>query len=489
MKKSFQSDEQITPKKVVQLLENGKIANLPLKNGAGKMNLKTKSSWAGASATTSSANCTLTFFDDTRALQTITDNSNLKMRVAKVAADFSVTWNPIYTLQQSTRLLPFKINDTEIMFVSKMTSGWGVELIFVTIDENDNLTFETVPLFTPAQNINSAINRFKCIKVDGTTNDYILYTQYSTTPFNAIMLPFRISGHTVALGNVFVFDAEYGGNLAGNIAMWDAGKIAVWHTGNYSNTPPLLSTFAINDLTISLLFRDTYPNGDLGTAVTNNVHMAKLSKGRIVIQHPDTQQSGSPVIIRIVEFGDNGTPIYSTKKTLVTNAKTVYNNFVLAVTGENAGFCYGKMTAQSSDPYYLKGTMWAWVADGDGFTVAPYFVYESDLDNGEYPSFSFNKTRNKMVIAHVSSNKFNVYLYPFEIAEQQHIGKALGIAESSSTVVMTGVVNGFQDLIPGDEYTYDSDGNLLSLSKYSTNKAIGRAVSQNSLLMYDYLLK
>ncbi|WP_419877981.1 hypothetical protein [Brevibacillus centrosporus] len=489
MKKSFLSDRQITPRKVVQLLDDGKIANLPLKNSAGKMNLNARSVWSGASATTSSSNCTFTFFDDTRALQTITDNSNTKMRVVKIAEDLSVVWNPIYPIQQSYRLLPFKMSDTEIMFVSKATIGWGVELIFVTIDESDNLTFETVPLFTPAQNIANSERRFKCIKVEGTENDYIFYTQYTTTPFNSIMLPFRINGRTVTLGNVFVFDPEYGGNLHGNIAMWDVGKIAIWHTANVSNTPPLLSTFAINDLVITLLFRDTYPNGELGTAVTSNVHMKKLSKGRIIIQNPDTTQSGNPVVIRIVEFTENGKPIYSKKKVLVTNSESVYNNFVLGVTGENTGFCYGKMNSQSTDPYYQKGTMWAWAADGDGFIVAPYFIYESDLDNGEYPDFSINKSGDKMVISHISANKFSVYLYPFEIAEKQRIGKVLGIAESSSTVVLSGVATGLQDLVPGEEYTYDADGNLVSLSKYSSNVVIGKALNQNSLLLYDFLLK
>ncbi|MED4783435.1 hypothetical protein [Brevibacillus choshinensis] len=495
MKRSYLSEGQLTPQKVVQLLENGKVANLPLKDGAGKMNLKPKTTWANASGTTSSNNCTITFFDDTRALQTITDNYNLKMRVVKVAEDFAITLNPIYQQGQSRMLFPFKRSDTEIMFVSKTNSGWSYELIFVTIDANDNLTIETVPLFTPAQSLSENEMTLHIIQVEGTQNDFILCSQYTSGALNFVMLPFRVEGRAVTLGNIFVHDPAYYGNSPSNIAMWDVGKIALYHVNTLSNQSPLMSTFAINDLTITLLYRDTYPNSELGTTLISRFFMQKLSKGRIVLNYADPQTVGTPQVLRIVEFDKRtGKPIFASKRTIVANSKAVSTPaFTMLVTAENVGFSYGKMNANSTDPFYNKGTFWAWGADGDEFIMAPYLIFDDGASTDmtqKYPSYSLNKSRTKALISFIALNSFAVNIRAIEVVEQQHVGKVLGVAESTSTIALSGVVNGFQGLVPGSEYVYDMNGNIAAIDKvYSQNKPIGRAINSNSLLMYDYLLK
>jgi hypothetical protein len=491
MRKSYQSQGQLTPQKVVQLLENGKVANLPLKNGSGQMNAKTKTQWTNASSTTSSANCTFTFFDDARALQTIADSMNLKMCVMTLNSDGTITQGPTYSFGRTSRIFPFKRSDTEIMLVSKKASGWGFELIFVSIDESDNLGFLNVDLFTPDASVQFAEKSLKVIQVEGTTDDYVLLGQYSTVPYNIFLVPFRVKGHTVTVGNILVYDQQYSGNHAVAIAMWDVGKIAVFHSYNNSSSSPQMSTFTINDLTISLLYRDTYPNNDLGTSAIEMIHMAKLSKGRIVMQYSDPTQSGSPVVLRVVEFSESGKPIFAYKKTLVTNNKSVTNSFVLAVNGDNVGFSYGIMRGATDDPFYLRGTIYPWAAVGDEFVVAPYFIYDTvQYFKTDYPGFSYNKSRDRLVISHITNDSYHVQMIPFEIVEKQHVGKVLGVAETTSTVVLSGVANGFQGLVPGTEYTYDENGDIIPCgSKYIENPPIGKAISQNSLLLYDFLLK
>lgn len=490
MKKSFQSEGQVIPKKVVQLLKNGKIANLPLKKGSGKFVPKTPSRWANAAATTSSDNATITFFDDTRALQTVTDQSNLKLQVIKLNPDGTITQSSVYTYGQGQRIYAFKRSDTEIMLVVRLGS-FIVQLIFVSIDASDNLMFETVPVLTSTTAMGNNDYNVDITTVDESGDTFVIGTMFSVAPYNAILIPFKVTGRTVQVGSVFVFDAQYQSNRHISVCSWEPGKIALLYAANVSTNPPLLSTFSIDsNLQISLLYRDVYPNYEITASEALDVpQMKKISKGRIALQY---KSSSIALTIRVLEFTKAGVPLYSQKKTQITGGKSTTSYFALVANGLDVGFSFGRMAVVSSDPLYNRSIIYPWAVDGDEVIAGDYLIYEDGvqiLTQVDKPQIAFNKSGNRFVISHFTADSLHIWMHPFEVQEPQQFGKVLGVAESSNTVTLSGAVGGLEGLVPGEEYSYDVNGDLVSKSQYTQNGVIGRAISPSTLLLYDYLLK
>lgn len=493
MKKAFQGEGQVIPKKVVQLLKNGKIANLPLKKGFGNYVRKSAAAWTNASSTTSSENTTITFFDDTRALQTITDNATLKMRVITLNPDGTLGpegLGPVYTYGSGYRLFAIKRSDTEIMIVG-MKNTVTLEVHFVTIDESGNLSFQTVPLLTiPAAVANNEYT-FDITTVDDAGNTFVIGANYSAAPFNTVLIPFKVTGQTVQAGSVFVFDAQYGsGNKNMAVSSWEPGKIVIHHTANNTNFSPLFSTFAIDDnLQISLLYRDTYANSDFSVEVLINPRMKKLSEGRVALMY---RSSSVQLTMRTIEFSKSGVPIFSQKKTLISGGKAMSTTLGFEVTGQDVGIIFGRSTVGSTDPLYTRSLIYPWAVDGDEVSAGDPVIYDDAvqiLNASDRPGFAFNKSGDRFLISQLHNDNYTIWLYLFEVQEKQQLGKVLGIAESSNTVALSGAVSGLEGLVPGDEYSYDANGDLVSKSQYTQNGAIGRAVSPSTLLLYDYLLK
>lgn len=454
VKRTYEVDETLTAEKVCQLIDNGKINDLPLLYKHGY--LYTGSLTYGSQTqgdTYSTSYVASTKLDDTHVLIcygntfnviTIT-NGLLTFGTPIVLSGLNAMDISLVTLDSSRVFMSYEDTSTAYMY--------GVVLTYA----NGTLTAGTkTQLSTYGSQTKSLL-----------ISDNLVIVNYISSSNYLHALPVNISGSTIMLGSdVVVYSSSGTQGLCAEVL--DINKIIVTF-GGVSNNWVYGCVLTISNGVITV----GSPSA-LVTPTSSESTIAVLDPTHCFVCVSDS--NSYPRCIRITIVGTNITAV-STSYTphneisMYRRAKTLDSTHVL--------LSYIK-TSNNINAEIFTIIDNSFVANGQSVITTGSTTYTQlvQIDGIHFVLIYKNASSNVFYSNYLSTGYSDV--------PNDKTGKPFGIAvNTTGDVILKGISKGHSNLIPGSKYYYDKDGNL---STNSFNTFIGIAISDTEIFIPDYII-
>lgn len=472
--KIYNIETTTTAHKVCQLLDNGNIDSLPVRYIHDDIHSTSISSvGTPIDGSAKSGNAVLSVkLDDNHVLAvgtyTISDGANLTASVYQINGS-TITCTNTKLASANYFFLALDVVDSTHAILSYTGLNNNTFAVLLTINTDGTVAQGTVLQVT---NIGNGQADYKGIKMIDSTHAVLVY-RWGSTMYAVRLL---ISGTSLSMGTVNTLSNVT--NMAGSFSLVVIDSTHIFMNYYYADGHMYAVFLTING--------DTVTSGapvSICSASQWDFSNIRIDTNKILVnfgQGPKVNSIMIDITGGVITYG-NITTLYTSPNSLgalyVTSVKLDSTHVYVAYTDSTVG----------GSPTYAQ-ILWidginSYASTSTNLNIA--MTYKSSVMLGAEKVFmSYDGT---------AGDNYGVLItVPLMSPKEIHNGKAIGITQDTlGSVKLRGLSKGHSNLIVGAEYYYDEngDGSLTTETKtfLTPNKFIGVAISENTLLIPDYL--